>query len=84
MHDPAAYLAPDVVLDVTGVAVEEAGPDTLNGAPRKALADPEVAPKLLTAGIEPATSSPDELRAFMVAEIAKWRKIVADCKIEPE
>jgi hypothetical protein len=27
MHDPSAYLAPDVVLDVTGVAVEEVGPD---------------------------------------------------------
>lgn len=27
MHDPSTYLAPDVVLDVTGVAVEEAGPD---------------------------------------------------------
>jgi hypothetical protein len=27
MHDPSAYLAPDVVLDVTGVTVEEAGPD---------------------------------------------------------
>ena len=27
MHDPAAYLAPDVVLDVTGVTVEEAGGD---------------------------------------------------------
>ena len=27
IHDPAAYLAPDVVLDVTDVAVEEIGPD---------------------------------------------------------
>jgi hypothetical protein len=27
MHDPAAYLAPDVVLDVTDVTVEEAGAD---------------------------------------------------------
>jgi hypothetical protein len=27
MHDPSAYLAPDVVLDVTGVTVEQAGPD---------------------------------------------------------
>ena len=58
--------------------------DTLNAALRKALADPEVAPKLLAAGIEPVASSPDELKTFMVAEIAKWRKIVADAKIEPE
>jgi len=27
MHDPASYLTPDVTLDVTGVAVEEVGPD---------------------------------------------------------
>jgi hypothetical protein len=27
IHDPAAYLAPDVVLDVTDVTVEEIGPD---------------------------------------------------------
>jgi hypothetical protein len=27
IHDPANYLAPDVVLDLTGVAVEEIGPD---------------------------------------------------------
>ena len=58
--------------------------DALNAAMRKALADPDVAPKLLTAGIEPVASSPDELKTFMVAEIEKWRKIVADAKIEPE
>src|SRR3954469_24626813 len=58
--------------------------DALNGAIRKALADPELTPKLLTAGIEPVASSPDELKAFMIAEIEKWRKIVADAKIEPE
>src|SRR5262245_4655874 len=27
IHDPSAYLAPDVVLDVTGVTVEEVAPD---------------------------------------------------------
>ena len=27
MHDPAAYLTPDVTLDITGVRVEEVGPD---------------------------------------------------------
>lgn len=29
IHDPAAYLAPDVVLDVTDVSVEEIGPDAV-------------------------------------------------------
>lgn len=27
IHDPAAYLTPDVVLDITGVTLEQAGPD---------------------------------------------------------
>jgi hypothetical protein len=27
IHDPAAYLAPDVVLDISGVTVQEIGPD---------------------------------------------------------
>ncbi len=27
MHDPAAYLTPDVTLDVTGITVRQAGPD---------------------------------------------------------
>src|SRR6185369_3507173 len=58
--------------------------DALNGAIRKALADPELTPKLLAAGIEPVASSPEELKTFMIAEIEKWRKIAADAKIEPE
>lgn len=27
IHDPSAYLTPDVILDITGVSVEEIGPD---------------------------------------------------------
>ena len=58
--------------------------DKLNAAFREALADKEIASKLLTVGIEPVASSPDELKAFVIAEIKKWAKIVADAKIEPE
>lgn len=58
--------------------------DRLNAAIREALADKEVASKLLAAGIEPVASSPDELKAFVIAETKKWAKIVADAKIEPE
>lgn len=58
--------------------------DRLNAALRAALADPELAAKLRTAGIEPAASSPAELGAFVDSEIAKWAKIVAAARIEPE
>jgi tripartite-type tricarboxylate transporter receptor subunit TctC len=58
--------------------------DKLNAAFRAALADREIADKLIAAGIEPGTSSPDELKAFVESETKKWAKIVADAKIEPE
>ncbi len=58
--------------------------DKLNAAFREALADKDVAAKLQIVGIEPETGSPDELKAFVNAEIKKWAKIVADAKIEPE
>ena len=58
--------------------------DKLNAAFREALKDKDVSEKLLAAGIEPEASSPDELRKFQAAETEKWKKIVADAKIEPE
>ena len=58
--------------------------DRLNAAFREALADKEVSSKLLAAGIEPETSTPDELRQFQAAETQKWEKIARDAKIEKE
>jgi tripartite-type tricarboxylate transporter receptor subunit TctC len=58
--------------------------DKLNAAFREAIADKELSAKLTAIGIEPAASSPEELKAFTAAEIKKWAKIVADAKIEPE
>ena len=58
--------------------------DKLNAAFREALADKDVSPKLLAAGIEPEASTPDELRKFQAAETQKWKQIAADAKIEPE
>jgi tripartite-type tricarboxylate transporter receptor subunit TctC len=58
--------------------------DRLNAAFREALADKDIASKLLGAGIEPEAGSPDELKTFVISETAKWAKIVADAKIEPE
>src|SRR5262249_18389182 len=53
------------------------------GIPR-GLERQDVSEKLRTAGIEPEASSPDGLRKFQGLETEKWKKIVADAKIEPE
>jgi tripartite-type tricarboxylate transporter receptor subunit TctC len=58
--------------------------DKLNAALRAALVDKDLSARLQAAGIEPAASSPDELKAFVNSEISKWAKIVAEAKIEPE
>jgi tripartite-type tricarboxylate transporter receptor subunit TctC len=58
--------------------------DRLNTAFREALGDKDVSEKLLAAGIEPDTGTPDELRKFQAAETQKWKQIAADAKIEPE
>jgi tripartite-type tricarboxylate transporter receptor subunit TctC len=58
--------------------------DKLNAAFRDALADKEVSGRLLTVGIEPEASTPDELKTFQAAETEKWKKIAVDAKIEPE
>ncbi|MFZ5779511.1 MAG: tripartite tricarboxylate transporter substrate binding protein [Pseudomonadota bacterium] len=49
----------------------------LNAAVNKALADPAVADRLRQLGIEAVTdSTPASTRAFVTAEIAKWRDVV--------
>ncbi|HEY4141154.1 MAG TPA: tripartite tricarboxylate transporter substrate binding protein [Pseudolabrys sp.] len=58
--------------------------DKLNAAFRAAIADKEIAEKLLAAGIELEASTPAELAAFQAAETRKWVKIAADAKIDPE
>jgi tripartite-type tricarboxylate transporter receptor subunit TctC len=58
--------------------------DKLNAAFKAALADPKVTESLLNAGIEPTSSTPDELRAFVASETEKWAKIVKAAGIEPE
>jgi tripartite-type tricarboxylate transporter receptor subunit TctC len=50
----------------------------INAAVRETLADPAVAQRLAAAGVDPAPPrSPEETRAFLAAELAKFRDIVA-------
>jgi tripartite-type tricarboxylate transporter receptor subunit TctC len=58
--------------------------EKLNGAIRAAVEDKTVQENLLKAGIEPLTSTPDELRAYVVSETRKWADIVKAAGIEPE
>jgi tripartite-type tricarboxylate transporter receptor subunit TctC len=49
---------------------------TLNAAVRRAVAEPDVQQKSLRFGLEARSSSPDEMRDRMVADIAKWREVI--------
>jgi tripartite-type tricarboxylate transporter receptor subunit TctC len=56
----------------------------LNAALNAALTDRAARDALLAAGIEPVTGSPQELRAYVVSETAKWAEIVKAAGIQPE
>jgi len=58
--------------------------EKLNAALNEALADADVKAALLNAGIEPAVSTPGELRDFVGAETVKWAEIVKAAGIQPE
>jgi tripartite-type tricarboxylate transporter receptor subunit TctC len=34
--------------------------------------------------IEPRTSTPDEMKAFLASEIVKWARVVKDAGIQPQ
>jgi len=50
----------------------------LNAETVKALASPDLRNHLLKLGFEPRSSSPEELRAIIAAEIALWAKVIRD------
>jgi tripartite-type tricarboxylate transporter receptor subunit TctC len=55
--------------------------DTINKALREILTDADVKKRYLDLGVEARPSSPDELKQRLVADIAKWRKVIQDAKI---
>ena len=58
--------------------------DKLNGAAVAALQQADLRTRLLDIGAEPAPMSPEELRAFMSAEIVKWREIIVRGGVAPQ
>lgn len=58
--------------------------ERLNGILMTYLKRPDVNDRLETLAIDVLTSTPDELAAFIPAEIAKWAQVVKDAGIVPE
>jgi tripartite-type tricarboxylate transporter receptor subunit TctC len=58
--------------------------DKLNAAVRKALTKPEVKEKIVGFAAEVASSTPDELAAFVKDQLAAWGKSIKEAGIQPE
>ena len=56
----------------------------LNAAIVKALQQKDVRDTLIANGLEPVSSTPDELRAFLASETVKWGKVISDGNIKTE
>ena len=56
----------------------------LNKAARDGLSKPEFQAKMAETGFELDSSTPEELHAFTLAEIAKWAALVKEAKIDPQ
>ncbi len=68
-----------------GMAFPAGTPDAIvqkmNKAVREALADPQIIEQIKKTGISAKSSTPDELEKHVTAEIAKWKKLIADAGI---
>ena len=56
--------------------------DRVAAEAKKALADPAMQAKLADQGIVAVGSTPDEFRAFVTDEIARWAKVIKDASIK--
>jgi len=56
--------------------------DKLNAEMKRALANAEFVKHIETIGMEPAGSTPEELREWVRSEIARWTKVVRDAGIK--
>ena len=70
---------------MTGVFVPAGTPkatvDLLQREISAIVNEPDMKAKLLQAGVEPEGNSPPEFAAYVKAEVAKWKKVIADAKI---
>jgi tripartite-type tricarboxylate transporter receptor subunit TctC len=54
----------------------------LNAAIAEAVKSPEVAKRLVAEGSTPVGSTPEQFSAHIKSEIAKWRKLAKEAKLE--
>jgi tripartite-type tricarboxylate transporter receptor subunit TctC len=67
---------------ITSAKVPRPLVDKLAAAIREGVKAPETAQRLSAEGSLPVGSSPDQFSAHIRSEIAKWRKLVKDAKLE--
>jgi tripartite-type tricarboxylate transporter receptor subunit TctC len=56
----------------------------LNGTLRKIIDSPDVQVKFKNVGFEGFSSTPEELGDYIKAQLAEWKKMVADANIQPD
>ena len=56
----------------------------LAGETQRILRLPDVAERLSGLGAEPVGNTPEQFAAFIKAEIAKWKKVIQDAKVEQQ
>ncbi len=83
----AGFPAVDVSLWEALLAPAATAPDIiakLNSEAVKAGLNPEVRQRLVSAGADPSTGTPQQLAQMIRSETAKWAKVVKDAKIAQE
>ncbi len=58
--------------------------EKLHGAVNQALRQVEVKERLAGIGLQPMPMGPDQLKAFMASEVAKWVRLARDANVQPE
>jgi tripartite-type tricarboxylate transporter receptor subunit TctC len=58
--------------------------ERLNNAVRTALAKPELNARLRSLGAVVVGSTPEEFRAFLLADLERWRSLISAARITAE
>ena len=76
------------VFSWNGIAVPAKTPQPLvmrlNKELASAIATPEVSKRLRELAIEARTGTPEDLQKIYEADVALWRKVITDAKIQPQ